>query len=276
MADDFYPSLSGSSVSLSYRGLLHFPKGIDNSLAKQVVYDGVGVPTALTLGGGSMGASLSGNLDVAGDINVDSNVTIKGSLSVGTNIRSVSAVAFNDLTVLSSGSDVSLRASKGVESSFFRIRRTSGNYELFFGNPDNLTTPNLFTVKVNGDSTNNFYIKSDYSALDTLAPFWINRSTDEVNIKTLKTDNIINTISVSGKNAYRHTIQPGTVTMYASSAVPDGYLKCDGSIYIINDYTDLYSVIGQQHKLASFDTGTQFQVPLISDISSSMIYIIKW
>lgn len=276
MADNFYTSLCGVGVSSTYRGLLHFPKGIDNSLVKQVVYDGVGVPTSLSLGGGSTGATLSGDLEVIGNIECD-DVVVNNSLTVGDEIKSSSNVAFNDVTILSTGSDVSVRTTKTIEAASVRIRRSSGNYEFLFGNPDNISNPNLFVIKVDGDSTNNFYIKHNYSASDTDSPFWINKTTGEVNIKNLKTDTIVNNLSSNGKNAYRNVIQPGTVTMFASSAVPDGYLKCDGTIYTISQYSDLYSVIGQQHNTTTINTETQFQVPAISDFREpNIIYVIKW
>ena len=276
MADNSYPSLCGVGVSVSYRGLLHFPKGIDNSLVKQVVYDGVGVPTSLSLGGGSTGATLSGNLEVTGNV-TSNNSVVNGSLTVGNEIKSTSNVVFNDLTILSSGSDISIKTTKTIESGSFRIKRSTGNYEFIFGNSDNLSDPNLFTFKVDGDSTKNFYLKSDYAALDTESPFWINRTTGEVNIKKLKTDNILNNTVSNGKNSYRNVIQPGTVVMFASSAVPDGYLKCNGAIYNISEYSELYTAIGQNHKTLVIDTNTQFQVPVIADLGGpNMIYIIKW
>lgn len=270
-------SLSGNSVSKTYRGILHFPKGIDSSLSRQIVYDGAGIQTSLTLGGGQIGAAIDGALDVSGSLSVGNNVTLGGNLTIGGSINSNTNITFNDISILSSGSNVSIRTSKGIESGYYRIREYYGNYELYFGNPNNIATPNLFTIKVDSTS-NNLYIKHDYDAADSESPFYINRSTGEVYIKKLKTDNIANNLLSNGKNSYRNVVQPGTVLMYATTAVPDGYLKCDGSKYVISQYNDLYTVIGQSHKtLTTIDTTTEFQVPLIQDFkNNSIIYVIKW
>lgn len=270
-------SLSGKVVSSTYKGLLHFPKSLDSSSDKKDVYDGKGTKTSLQLGGYGSGAELTGDLKVTGNLNLTNNLTLNGALTIKDSISSVSSTKFNDITVLSSGNPVSLRSANQIETGNLRIRETTGDYELIFGNPDSQIDKNLFTLKVD-TSTNNFFIKNVYSNQDIDSPFWINKTTGEVNIKKLKTDNISNSAVVNGANSNRNTIQVGSITMYAASAAPDGYLKCDGSVYSKNDYTSLYNVIGQNFKtLTTFDPLTGFQVPVIPDYSNnSIIYIIKW
>jgi microcystin-dependent protein len=54
----------------------------------------------------------------------------------------------------------------------------------------------------------------------------------------------------------------GGIMMFAVSGVPTGWLECDGSVLPINNYTDLYSVIGQNYKtLNTFNVLSGFQIP---------------
>lgn len=268
-------SLSGKRVSETYRGLLHFPKGVDTSLSKQIIYDGNGTPTSLTVGGGAIGVDVSGNLSVEGNQKITGNLTVLKNLTLAGSANSVDNFKFNDVSILSANSPISFRSTNQIETGNLRIRETANNYELIFGNPT-AQTPNLFTFKVDNGTSNNLYIKNEYNTNDSDSPFWINRLTGEVNIKKLKTDSIQNNVNAGGKNANRNTVVPGTVIMYAASAAPDGYLKCDGTVYKISDYYDLYSIIKQDFKtLTNFDVVTGFQVPLIPDINK-LIYFIKW
>jgi microcystin-dependent protein len=54
----------------------------------------------------------------------------------------------------------------------------------------------------------------------------------------------------------------GGIMMFAVSGVPTGWLECDGSVLAINNYTNLYNVIGQNYKtLNTFNTLSGFQIP---------------
>jgi microcystin-dependent protein len=54
----------------------------------------------------------------------------------------------------------------------------------------------------------------------------------------------------------------GGIMMFAVSGVPTGWLECDGSVLPINNYTNLYNVIGQNYKtLNTFNTLSAFQIP---------------
>lgn len=54
----------------------------------------------------------------------------------------------------------------------------------------------------------------------------------------------------------------GGIMMFAVSGVPAGWLECDGSVLPINNYTNLYNVIGQNYKtLNTFNVLSGFQIP---------------
>jgi hypothetical protein len=272
-----YTTLSGKRVSATYRGLLHFPRSIDETLSKQYVYDGNGTRSSLQIGGGSSGVGVDGDLNVNGGITLSRNASIYGILTINGGLTSNNTIQFNDLTIGKTSDPVTFRSLKQIETGNLRIRETTGDYEIIFGNPLNTSDSNLFTLKVD-DRTNNFYIKNSYDVDDIEAPFWINRTTGEVNIRKLKTDAISNTKFVGTQNSNRNTIPVGQVTMFAASAAPAGWLKCDGSVYKQSDYMELYSLVKDNFKtLTTFDTATGFQIPLIPDhINNSIIYIIKW
>jgi len=65
----------------------------------------------------------------------------------------------------------------------------------------------------------------------------------------------------------------GTVSTYAGSTVPSGYLPCDGSDVSRETYSDLFSVIGTLH--GSGNGSTTFNVPNIPPLATNVIYMIK-
>jgi microcystin-dependent protein len=57
-------------------------------------------------------------------------------------------------------------------------------------------------------------------------------------------------------------IPTGSVLMFAASGVPTGWLECNGSVLPINNYTNLYNVIGQNYKtISTLNTLSSFQIP---------------
>lgn len=48
-------------------------------------------------------------------------------------------------------------------------------------------------------------------------------------------------------DAQMDIVQVGTIVPYGGEMAPNGYLKCDGSVYPITNYSDLYSVIGDTY-----------------------------
>ena len=74
------------------------------------------------------------------------------------------------------------------------------------------------------------------------------------------------------QDLYSVALWTGCVVPFAGlpSAVPAGWLKCDGSTYSITQYPDLYNVIQQTYG----GTGSQFQVPnLQNELGSGLVYI---
>lgn len=53
----------------------------------------------------------------------------------------------------------------------------------------------------------------------------------------------------------------GTVHMYAGASIPSGYLVCNGQAISIDDYPDLYSVIGTTYNTAISESGTAYTSP---------------
>lgn len=262
MAEEIASNLTGKRVSTTFRGLLHFPKSIDPSLAKQVVYDGNGTPSALNLGGDTMGMDVSGPLTCSGNLSANSNLIIQG------NVTLLSGGNINDVSVLSSGSSVSLRAPSAAEVGKLRIRETSSDYELLFGNPT-VTDKNLFSVIVKNDPTSNLYIKNNYSDLDYNAPLWINRATGEVNIKSLRVTNIKTdpppgTSPPPGQQTNygdpnRNVLPVGMIVMFPVSGIPNGWIPCDGKKHDKRSLPELFNVIGYNYSVVK--TGNDFQVP---------------
>ena len=252
MADIIATNLAGKKVTETYKGVLHFDTAL--GIDAKPVYDGAGTKTALSLGAFSDKAIIDGDLQVLNDLTISSNSSLVGNVSVGGDITLINGGSINDLIIGPSGDDISLRSLKTTEVSKLRIRESSTDYELIFGNPTQ-TTSNLFSIIVKKDNTNNLYIKNNYSDPDVNAPLWINRSTGEVNIKSL----IVN--SFDNKGTAGGLFPTGGIMMFSVSGVPTGWLECDGRDISINDYGALYGVIGQNYKTITLDTNSRFQIP---------------
>lgn len=262
-----YPNLAGKRVSTTFRGLLHLPHSIPNTLIKQTVYDGQGTPTALTLGADTKGADISGPVSVSQNITIGSNCTILSSCIVSSdiigsgNITLVGGGNINDVVVLSAGSAVSVRSPNTAEVGKLRIRETIDDYELLFGNPA-VSDKNLFSIIVKKDTGNNLYIKNNYGADDSTAPLWINRATGEVNIKLLKVTNIATVNDPATpvpprppRNA--NTLPVGMISMFPALVVPDGWFMCNGVSYSKITYPELFAYLGYTYG----GSGNSFNVP---------------
>jgi hypothetical protein len=268
MAEEIASNLAGKRVSTTFRGLLHFPKSISPSLAKQIVYDGSGTPSALTLGGDTMGMDISGPVSCTGSLSVAMDSTIIGNVTIGGDVVLTNGGKINDVSIYPPISSVSLRAPSAVEVGKLRIRETPSDYELLFGNPT-VTDKNLFSIIVKNNTSNNFYIKNNYSDLDINAPLWINRATGEVNIKLLNVTNI-KTVPPPGtdsppgqKENYgdpnRNVLPVGMICMFPVSGIPQGWIPCDGKQHDKRSLPELFNVIGYNYSVLK--TGNLFQVP---------------
>ena len=56
---------------------------------------------------------------------------------------------------------------------------------------------------------------------------------------------------------YGDDVPVGTVIAYASKKLPEGYLRCDGSVHSKNDYPELYDALGEEYRVG----GGSFRVP---------------
>ena len=269
MPEEITNSLESKRVSTTFRGILHFPHSIDASLAKQRVYDGKGAATSLNLGGGNTGADLDGPVLISGNTTLQSNLNLSGNANINGNIILNNGGNINDITVGSNGSEVTTRMTNTIEAGKLRIRESQAgdDYEIIFGDPTNISTPNLFSIKVGKDSGNNFYIKHRPSDFDSLSPFWINQTTGEVNIKNLKVSNLTTTPNTPNNlppgnqpaDSKRNYIPPGCILMFPSLVVPVGWFECDGREVDLNDYPELFSVL--EYKYSTVTSGNLFRVP---------------
>lgn len=269
MADIIASNLLGKKITETYKGLLHFDSAL--GVSEKPVYDGAGTKTSLSLGADSDKAIINGDLIVNNDLIVRSDTTLQSNLSVDGDITLNNGGTINDVTINESGNQITTRVLNTCEVGKLRIRESSTDFELIFGNPTE-NIPNLFSIIVKKDNTNNLYIKNNYSDPDVTAPLWINRATGEVNIKMLNVGGFRNDINIdsggstggstTGSNKGGGLYPVGGIMMFTVSGVPTGWLECDGRILSINDYKVLYDVIGQNYKtLNTFDTISGFQIP---------------
>lgn len=260
MAEETANNLAGRRVSVTFRGLLHFPHSIDPNLAKQIVYDGQGTPTAMVLGGENTG------LDVIGDLGVTNTTFLSGNLSSYGDVALIDGGMINDVMILSSGSRVSARSYNNFEvGGTLRIREQESNdYELIFGRPTDLLSPNIFTFRVKNDATKNLYIKHRYADRDILSPLWINWTTGEVNIKSLRVNKIVtvpepDTVYPPGRDPdpRRNLVPIGCIVMFPSLTIPLGWIECNGQVLSKTTYPELWEIIGYTYG-GSLDS---FRVP---------------
>lgn len=262
-------SLDSQEISVAYGGLLHFPVAIDATLSKQRVYDGTGMETSLQLGGGTTGADIDGPVNISGSTEIQSDLSLSGNAIIVGDISLVDGGSINDITIGSSGDTVSTRTLNTVEVGKLRIRESSNisdDYEIVFGNPTN-EMPNVFSIKVETDYTNNFYIKHKPDESDLLSPFWINQTTGEVNIKNLKVSNLMtspnteNGLSPGNQPAdsKRNVVPVGSIVMYPALTVPDGWFECDGREINMTDYPELFNIL--QYNYSDVIEGSLFKIP---------------
>ena len=80
-------------------------------------------------------------------------------------------------------------------------------------------------------------------------------------VSTSSTNGVENQAITNYVNTIASTITSitGSITMYAGSTTPDGYLICDGSAVSRTTYSDLFNVIGTTY--GNGDGSTTFNVP---------------
>lgn len=240
----------------------------------QQVYDGLGTRTALIVGGHDIRTDLRGEITISKSLSVQENCLIRGNVQINGNVSLISGGYINDIIIYEKTSDVTVRVLNTVQSSKLRIRdsqNTLDHYELIYGNPtDTILDRNLFTLKVNNDSDNNFYIKNVYADADDSCPLWIERSTGIVHIRSLRVVKITTgedpihpdppIVEPRTPNAHRHEVIIGQIAMFAVLGLPDGWIECDGKTYDISTFPELFSKIGYLYTDSSIPS-YQFSVP---------------
>lgn len=251
MADEIVAKdLTGMKVSQIYGGLLHYPNSLKGVEGVQQVYDGYGNESALKVGSKNYGIS------VTGDVVTDSKLIAKGDLELYGDLSLFGGCSANDLYIYPKDNEVSLNAKNSVQAGKLRVKDSSTDYELIFGNP-NATNKNLFSIIVKSDVGDNssgnlshLYIKNNYADPDSASPFWINRSTGEVNVKKLSVD----TLNV---NTFTGGSPVGMIAMFPSLTIPTGWKECNGDSLSTTDYANLFSVL----QYAYGGSGSTFKVP---------------
>lgn len=268
--------LTGERVAEVYGGLLHTAKNLEANLAIEQVYDGLGTPTALSVGGQGAGVSVEGSASISTDLKVTGNSYIVGSVTInngltlsGTSLNLADNTSVNDLVVNSPNSDVTARSKKTFEVGKLRVRETivGSNYEIVFGNP---TTgdPDAFKIVVNG-STSNFYIINNSTQTNLLSsPMWIDKSTSDVVVRRLKVIEQTNAIPI------------GMIAIFKNDAIPAGWLRCNGDQYKKADlpgdpgYPKLYAHLGSTFDVVG--SAQFFKVPTFPSTGvSGFIYCIR-
>lgn len=69
---------------------------------------------------------------------------------------------------------------------------------------------------------------------------------------------VTDSLEVDGKSIAEIASPPGSISMFAGAAAPDGFLLCDGASLLRADYADLFAVIGTTFGAAD---GTHFTLP---------------
>jgi len=70
------------------------------------------------------------------------------------------------------------------------------------------------------------------------------------------------TIQTGAVKSIISVVKVGEIKMFISNTVPNNFLKCDGSLFLVADYTDLFNIIGYTYG----GSGAYFAVP---DFSSA-------
>ena len=80
-------------------------------------------------------------------------------------------------------------------------------------------------------------------------------------------------VPICGSYINYNTAPIGSIQTYAGTALPPGWLWCNGSAYNRTFYKFLFNVIGTTY--GTGDGSTTFNVPSIPDLATGIKYIIK-
>lgn len=233
-------SLYNAKVSQTFQTVLHFSNPLtagDPTLYP--VYDGAGTASSINAGASGAGIGITGNASIYGALSVTGAFNLNGSLNLLGGI--------NDLSVLSSGSDVTAIVPGEFRAGTIRLEDSSKNYRLIFGN--HLSAISEVWVFETNPTNNNLYIKRGIS--DANPPISIDRSTGVVTINSLAVNNSANTIPT------------GMLGEFPSLVIPSGWLVCDGAWYTVVQYPTLAQYLSSAYggQYNGSGTLTAFKLP---------------
>ncbi len=179
--------LIGKNINATYQGLLKTTT--NGGLVGDVITDGLGQPSALTLGRNSNGSSFDGALNVAGNISSDKNIISNINLTVKNN-----ATIDNNLTVSGSTN------LQHIDATTFNFAG-AGNFgsAITFGNTISVQGISTFgsTINVTGDitATQDLTIGGTLRATGDLIAFSSSDSRLKDNLKPIDSQNYVSNLT---------------------------------------------------------------------------------
>jgi microcystin-dependent protein len=280
-----YNTVSGSGIDLQ-TNINGTPK-----TTLRVINDKVGINNLAP----SESLDVTGNIRSSGTllVNNTTQTSIKtlGGLSVAKNITVGADLTITGLTTANSNiipttTDSYILGNAGITPKRWKEIHVKTVYTEQLSGPAGSLTPTTFginggisitkaasvgeTLTVTGLTTVSANIipnSTDTILLGTASKRW-----NEVYAKTVYTDTIKNSAGTV------LTMPVGTISQFAGSAVPVGYLACDGSEKNRDDYSALFAVIGETYKGSTAYVGSNvFRVPSIANTGpfAAIRYIIK-
>ncbi|MFZ5517057.1 MAG: phage tail protein [Candidatus Zhuqueibacterota bacterium] len=151
----------------------------------------------------------------------DGNISTTGSISSSGNISTVGTLAAGSISSSGNVSSAGTLAAAGIKLPFAFEPNTEyvgspGNY-ISFGHTG-------FSEDFIGYKANTFYFKDSQAGIDATEP------------------DVVVGGRVKDKTGFLAPV--GSITIFAGSTPPEGWLICDGSLVSLATYPDLYSVIG--------------------------------
>ena len=192
-------NLYNTKISETYKTVLHFSDPLTAGETSQIVYDGQGIATSLSVGASGEGLTVTGDTNIVGSLSVTGNIILEGSITLS------GSTNLNDVVILSSGSSTSLVVPYESRTGTLRLEDSSNNFRVIFGNSLSATSE-LWVVEANSID-NNLYIKR--SLTDSNPPIVINRSSGLVTVNTLSVvanEGVVSNSQFTGANVQLSTI----------------------------------------------------------------------
>lgn len=241
--------------------------GEDVAFEKDIIFEGGNV-----IAGTTGLITIDGNLTVNGVVNISSGFTSNNSGQIQGNLTVGKELIVTGLTTMKNGLDVDgdvafdgdlvLNGAGAFEANITVAGdiECSGNLRLL--------GPGLASLY--GGTGHIEYSVGDllYAAGNTLITLERLPIGDTGNILTING----NGLPIWGAPIPSPSLEsPGFITLYASASAPPGCLLCNGGVYNVVDYLDLFNVIGYTFGGA----GLTFNVPNISTPLVGVNYVIK-